>query len=136
MTREEVMRYKEIRRELDRAKDKLTELVMEMKAPVSSQWKSSRIRSGSRVSRVEALAMKVSEQQAYVEELEEECFNEFVKLFKYICSLDDSHMRLIITLRCVDLLSWRDVAHWMGGGETEYSAKQAYIRHFNDEENK
>lgn len=46
----------------------------------------------------------------------------------FIESIDDSHMRMIITYRIMENYSWGQVADAMGGGNTEDSVKKAFYR--------
>lgn len=46
----------------------------------------------------------------------------------FIESVEDSHMRLIITYRIIENYSWGQVADAMGGGNTEGSVKMAFQR--------
>lgn len=46
----------------------------------------------------------------------------------FIESVDDSHMRLIITYRIIENYSWGQVADAIGGGNTEGSVKMAFQR--------
>lgn len=46
----------------------------------------------------------------------------------FIESIDDSHMRMIITYRIIENYSWGQVADAMGGGNTEDSVRKAFIR--------
>lgn len=50
----------------------------------------------------------------------------------FIESIDDSHMRMIITYRIIENYSWEKVAEAMGGGNTENSVKQAFCRFINN----
>lgn len=50
----------------------------------------------------------------------------------FIESIDDSHMRMIITYRIIENYSWGQVADAMGGGNTENSVKQAFCRFINN----
>lgn len=50
----------------------------------------------------------------------------------FIESVNDSHMRMIITYRIIENYSWNQVADAMGGGNTEDSVKKAFYR-FMDE---
>lgn len=47
----------------------------------------------------------------------------------YLLSIDDSHVRRIISLRIIDGLSWNQVAQKMGGGNTEDCVKKTYYRY-------
>lgn len=46
----------------------------------------------------------------------------------FIDSIEDSHMRLIVTYRIIENYSWGKVADAMGGGNTEGSVKMAFQR--------
>lgn len=50
----------------------------------------------------------------------------------FIESVEDSHMRLIITYRIIENYSWGQVADAMGGGNTEDSVKKAFYRFMGD----
>lgn len=51
---------------------------------------------------------------------------------EYIESIDDSRLRLIIRLRVIDELSWRQVAQRIGGGNTEDGVRKAFDRLFDE----
>ena len=46
----------------------------------------------------------------------------------FIESVNDSHIRMIITYRIIESYSWRQVADAMGGGNTEDSVRKAFER--------
>lgn len=46
----------------------------------------------------------------------------------FIESVNDSHIRMIITYRIIENYSWGQVADAMGGGNTEDSVKKAFYR--------
>ena len=46
----------------------------------------------------------------------------------FIESVEDSHMRMIITYRIIENYSWGQVADAMGGGNTEDSVRKAFMR--------
>ena len=50
----------------------------------------------------------------------------------FIESVEDSHMRMIITYRIIENYSWGQVADAMGGGNTEDSVKKAFYRFMGD----
>ena len=47
---------------------------------------------------------------------------------QFIKSVQDSHLRRIITYRVVEGLSWNEVAYKIGGGNTEDSVRKAFER--------
>lgn len=46
----------------------------------------------------------------------------------FIESIEDSHMRMIITYRIIENYSWGQVADVMGGGNTEDGVRKAFVR--------
>lgn len=46
----------------------------------------------------------------------------------FIESIEDSHMRMIITYRIIENYSWGKVADVMGGGNTEDGVRKAFVR--------
>lgn len=47
----------------------------------------------------------------------------------YIMSIDDCQTRLIFKLRCLDNMSWNEVADRVGGMNSEYSVKKRFYRY-------
>ena len=56
----------------------------------------------------------------------EEARNEIIC---YIMNIDDSQTRLIFKLRCLDNMSWNEVADRVGGMNSEYSVKKRFYRY-------
>lgn len=50
------------------------------------------------------------------------------RLEAYISGIDDSMIRIILTLRYVEGLSWRQIAHRVGGGNTPDSVRKMHDR--------
>lgn len=61
-------------------------------------------------------------------ELEMELLETLNEVETFIASVEDSHMRRIISLRIVDGLSWNKVADRIGGGNTDDSVRKAFDR--------
>ena len=51
------------------------------------------------------------------------------RLRGYIDHVPNARIKLILTLRFIDLMPWQDVADAIGGKETEYSVKHACYRY-------
>ena len=56
------------------------------------------------------------------------CFYELNRLNRYIQSVEDSQMRLILSLRYINGLSWRQIAFSIGGSTTEDSIRMLHNR--------
>lgn len=51
------------------------------------------------------------------------------EIVRYIMSIDDCQTRLIFKLRCLDNMSWNQVADKVGGMNSEYSVKKRFYRY-------
>lgn len=60
------------------------------------------------------------------------CTVEWERIERYVDTVDDSYIRIIMTLRFVDGLSWRAVAAKVGGGNTDDSVKKAVYRYLSE----
>lgn len=67
--------------------------------------------------------------KAILSELEMQILENINEVEKFISSINDSHIRRIVTLRIVDGLSWNKIADKMGGFNTEDSVKKAFYRY-------
>lgn len=54
------------------------------------------------------------------------------EIYEYISQLDDALMELIIMYRCINLLTWDQVAAQIGGGNTADSVRMIFNRHFEE----
>ncbi len=63
------------------------------------------------------------------------CLRERERIERYIASVDDSLIRIALTLRFVDEMGWRAVAMHIGGGNTEESVKKMVYRFLNRQQN-
>jgi hypothetical protein len=68
-----------------------------------------------------ALRRKISEKLLELEKKKQE-------IFDFVMSIDDPQTRLIVKLRCFDLLSWNAVADRVGGMNSEYTVKKRFYR--------
>lgn len=67
--------------------------------------------------------------QANLQKLEERITEDLIAIEYFIASIQDSHIRRIISLRAIDGMTWNEVADHMGGGNTEDSVRMAYNRY-------
>ena len=59
--------------------------------------------------------------------LELECARN--EIIHYIMDIDDCQTRLIFKLRCLDHMTWNEVADKVGGMNSEYSVKKRFYRY-------
>lgn len=51
------------------------------------------------------------------------------EIIHYIMDIDDCQTRLIFKLRCLDHMTWNEVADKVGGMNSEYSVKKRFYRY-------
>ena len=76
-----------------------------------------------------ALAPYAAEIREVIRVKRENCIRERLRLERYIASVDDSLVRMAMTLRFLDGLHWQAVAMRIGGGNTEDSVKKMVYRY-------
>ena len=64
-----------------------------------------------------------------IAEKRERCLRERLRLERYIAAVDDSLVRMAMTLHFLDGLCWRAAAMRIGGGNTEDSVKKMVYRY-------
>ena len=73
-------------------------------------------------------AAEIADLKALLDLNLKKCFYEFNRLNRYIETVDDSQMRMILALRYVNGLSRRQIAFSIGGGNTEDGVRKAHDR--------
>lgn len=78
----------------------------------------------------------IAEQREKIREIISAKLNEISyverEILEYISAIDDSLIRQIMTLRHIELKSWRQVAFAIGGGNTADSARKMHDRYLKD----
>lgn len=127
MTKQELSQLYYLNREIEQLKNRIVELEC---AATSS---TSRITG---LPHATGISDKVSKYAAEIADLKElldlnlkKCFYELNRLNRYIESIEDSQIRMIMTLRYVNGLSWRQIAFGIGGGNTEDGVKKLAYRY-------
>lgn len=65
-------------------------------------------------SNVEKYAVEITELKISIENNIKRCFDEMKTLNNFINTINDSQMRIILTLRYIDCLSWKQIAFKVG----------------------
>ena len=102
--RKEIERYERRLKELEQKRGLSSVLIDDMphgKGPVHSQ--------------VEELAAEMTDLKAIILAKRIECVHEQSRLERYVATIPDSRIRLVIALRFIDCLSWPAVAEAMSG---------------------
>ena len=74
------------------------------------------------------LAILIAEQRDLVELKVKQSVIEYNRLNRYIASVNDAQLRMILTLRFVSGTSWRQVAMHIGGGNSEDGCRKMVDR--------
>ena len=72
---------------------------------------------------------EVIDLEGIIEAKVKQCIHERNRLERYIADIPDSQVRQIFTYRFVDGMSWVQVAHRIGGGNTEDGVKKVCYRY-------
>lgn len=79
-------------------------------------------RVGNNATRIAYLEQKIKDKKSELEILR-------ISITEYIMSIDDSLIRQIIKLRCIDLKTWTKIAIAVGGYNTANSVRMIYNRY-------
>lgn len=74
-------------------------------------------------------AGEIADLRGIIEANIQRCFYELNRLNRYIDSVDDPQMRMILSLRFVNGLPWQQVAESIGGNNTEDSVRMMCKRY-------
>lgn len=122
MTKKELSQLYWLNREIERDKERLREL--ESAAQPGAQ-KITGMPSGAGVSdKIGNYAAEIADLRGIIDANISRCFYELNRLNRYISSIDDSQMRLILSLRYVNGLSWQQVAFSMGETDESYPRRK------------
>lgn len=75
--------------------------------------------------------VEVIDLEGIIEAKVKQCLHERNRLERYISDISDSLTRQIFTLRFINGMSWVQVAHHIGGGNTEDGVKKICYRYIN-----
>ena len=79
----------------------------------------------------EDAALQIVDLKEQLEQLQERCRQAKVRIVRYIMQIDDSRMRQIVTLRCLEYMQWDEIADCLGGNNTAITCRVAFYRWFN-----
>lgn len=80
-----------------------------------------------------AIAAEIADLQIIIDSKRKMCVSHYNRIMRYVAEIDDSLMRQIITYRHVDMMTWRNIAQKIGGGNSEDSLRMAYKRYLERE---
>jgi hypothetical protein len=127
MTIKELSQLYWLNREIERDKARLEELYT--KAASCTQTITGMPHVPGITDKVGKYAGEIADLRGIIEANIQRCFYELNRLNRYIDSVDDPQMRMILSLRFVNGLPWRQVAESIGGGNTEDSVRMMCKRY-------
>ena len=125
MTIKELSQLYWLNREIERDKARLNELYI--KAASCTQTITGMPHVPGITDKIGNYAGEIADLRGIIEANIQRCFYELSRLNRYIDVVDDPQMRMILSLRFVNGLTWRQVAESIGGN-TEDSVKKACYR--------
>ena len=84
--------------------------------------------SGGRLSDKTAIAAEIADLKGIIQAKRDMCVLHYNQIMRYVANVDDSMLRQVIMLRNLDMLTWRQIAQKIGGGNTEDGIRMAYKR--------
>ena len=126
MTLKELNRHFTLRERLSRAKEMLASL--QAAACPGAQVLTGMPHAPGVSDKVGDLAVEIADLTASIARLEGECEKEKAAIIKFADGIEDDHIRMIIRLRFLYALTWKEVADVVGGRNSENSVKSACYR--------
>lgn len=126
MTAKELSKLFYLNKEIQRDEERLRELeaLSEGGSPVITGMPGIR-----RTSDKTATAADIADLEQEIKAKRQLCIIEYNRLNRYINTIDDAQVRLIMKLRHLDLFTWNEVATEIGGGNTEDSVRMMHTRY-------
>lgn len=75
-----------------------------------------------------ALAADIADLRSIIQAKHTMCIALYNKIMRYVACIDDSLMRQVIMYRHLDMMTWRDIAQKIGGGNSEDGIRKMYER--------
>ncbi len=126
MTLKELNRHFALRERLSRAKEMLASL--QAAACPGAQVLTGMPHAPGVSDKVGDLAVEIADLTASIVRLEGECEREKTAITNFADGIEDDHIRMIIRLRFLHALTWKEVADVVGGRNSENSVKSACYR--------
>ncbi len=125
LTKKELSQLYWLNREIEEEKRKLEELKAAASGCTQKITGLPHVGGGDKVG---DLAILIAEQKDLVELMVKQSVMEYNRLNRYIASVEDAQMRMILSFRYVNGLSWQQVAFHIGGNNTADGVRKAHNR--------
>lgn len=122
MTQKELKNLYTLNREISRDKERLVEL--EALSTSTSTHLTGMPHATSVKDRIGEYAAEIADLKALIELNIQKCWYELNKLNRYINTITDSQMRLIMSLRYINGMTWQQIAFHIGETDEQYPRKK------------
>ncbi|MEG2896583.1 MAG: sigma-70 family RNA polymerase sigma factor [Niameybacter sp.] len=126
MTKKELSQLYYLHREIEQLQRRIAEL--EAKALSTSHPITGMPTTPGVVDKLANYVAEIADLKSLLDLSLKKCFYELNRLNRYIQGIEDSEMRMILSLRYVNALSWDQVAYSIGGGNSEDGVKKKAYR--------
>jgi len=125
LTKKELSQLYWLNREIEMEKRKLAELTAAASGSTQNITGLPHVGGGDKTGN---LAILIAEQRDLIELKVKQSVIEYNRLNRYIASVEDAQMRMILSLRYVNGLSWQQVADGIGGNNTADGVRKSHDR--------
>lgn len=134
MTRKELSQYYWLTKEIEADERRLRTLREKALSTPSQRFSGMPAGGGSQDSMAESVT-RIVDLENRIKRKRERCLKELQKIEDFIEAIPDSMTRMIFTYRCVECMTWREVAANMGYRMSEDNARQVFHRYLRETEN-
>lgn len=129
MTLQELSKYYQLHRRLERNREMLSSLYAA--AGLGAQEMTGMPHAPGISDQVSSLVIEIEDLKSRISHLESKCAQEKKKLEEYISTIKDDQTRMIFRLRFLHCMTWRQVADAIGGRNSANSVKLICHRYLN-----
>ena len=127
MTKKELSQYYWLKHEIDAYERRLKEIRSRAESPKAMNLSGMPGSHEARDSVGEVVA-EITDLEAIIAAKRIQCIHERQRIERYVMGIPDSMTRTVFTCRCIEGMTWREVAAHMGHRMSESNAKQIFHR--------
>jgi len=127
LTRRELSKLYDLNREIEQNKQRLRELES---AATNTNSKITGLPHAPGISDKTSLGADIAYLKGIIQAQMLQTVCEYRRIIEFVNSIDDPHMRQIISLRHINGLNWLQISFSIGGGNTAEGVRQTYCRYF------
>ncbi len=129
MTKKELSQYYWLEKEIKDDEERLKILSEQAATPHAQHLTGMPHGSNAVIDKIGEAAAEIVDLQAIIAAKQIQCIHEKQRVERFIMGIPDSMTRMIFTYRCIDGMSWQEVADNMGYRMTAGNARQIYYQY-------